>query len=178
MHKNIKTIQPLSLCCAPYMVKVDYLKELQGNLSTDALELCIDAEPISSPTAQVPSLESSMSTYDSMMQTLNDELNDGVGANHVHDPDLMDFEDADFFNMDCATAMLVDYEMNYNMKQLKHIAGYYGIKCKSRKGDVIQDIVAYETDSANHEIVGRRKRLFHYMNALKNDEYFKTLILL
>lgn len=157
------------------MVKVDYLNELQENLSSEALELCIDIENTSSPTVQVPSLESSMSTYDSMMQTLNDELNDGACA---HDLDLMDFEDADFFNMDCATAISVDYEMNYNMKQLKHIAGYYGIKCKSRKIDIIHDIVAYESDSANHEIVGRRKRLFHYMNALKNDEYFKSLILL
>lgn len=161
------------------MVKVDYLNGLQENLSNDALELCIDTENISSPTAQVPSLESSMSTYDSMMQTLNDELNDGAAsANHAHDPDLMDFEDADFFNMDCATAMSVDYEMNYTMKQLKHIAGYYGIKYKSRKVDIIHDIVAYETDSSNYEIVGKRKRLFHYMNALKNDDYFKTLILL
>ena len=43
----------------------------------------------------------------------------------------MDFEDLDFFKMDCATAMSFDYEMNYNMKQLKHIAGYYGIKNKT-----------------------------------------------
>jgi hypothetical protein len=183
--KNIKTIQSLSLCCAPSMAKVDYFNELQENLSTTssqngvilnesqaALELCIDVE--NSPTAQAPSLESSMSTYDSMMQTLNDELNDGANV----EPDLMDFEDADLFNMDCATAMTVDYDMNYTMKQLKHIAGYYGIKCKSRKVDIIQDIVAYETESANHDIVGRRKRLFHYMTALKNDEYFKTFVIL
>jgi hypothetical protein len=115
-----------------------------------------------------------MSTYDSMMQTLNDELNDGAKL----DPDLMDFEDLDFFNMDCATAMSVDYEMNHTIKQLKHIAGYYGIKCKSRKVDMIQDIVIYETDSANHDIVSRRKRLFHYINALKNDDYLKSFVII
>jgi hypothetical protein len=163
----------------------DYLNEFQGNLSTSipengnkpdesqsaAVELCIDVE---SPVAQVPSLESSMSTYDSMLQTLNDELNDGANL----DSDLMDFEDVDFFNMDCATAMTVDYEMNYTMKQLKHIAGYYGMKHKSKKSDIIQDIIAYETDSTNHDIVSRRKRLFHYMNALKNDEYLKTFVIM
>lgn len=131
------------------------------------------------------SLESSMqsvSTYDSMMQMLNDELNNGGNCNnhangdttHLH---LMDFEDMDFFKMDHATAMSFDYEMNYSMKQLKHIAGYYKIKCKSRKVDVIQDIVSYETDYANCDAVVRRKRLFHYMDTLKNDEYFKSFML-
>lgn len=167
------------------MVK-DYLNEFQGNLSTSSaqngnklnesqsavVELCIDVE--TSPIAHAPSLESSMSTYDSMLQTLNDELNDGANV----DLDLMDFEDVDFFNIDCATAMTVDYEMNYTMKQLKHIAGYYGMKHKSKKSDIIQDIIAYETDSTNHDIVSRRKRLFHYMNALKNDEYLKTFVIM
>jgi len=151
-----------------------HLNEFQGNDDvSQSLELCIDME--NSPIAHAPpSLESSMSTYDSMMQTLNDELNDGAKL----DPDLMDFEDLDFFNMDCATAMSVDYEMNHTIKQLKHIAGYYGIKCKSRKVDMIQDIVIYETDSANHDIVSRRKRLFHYINALKNDDYLKSFVII
>ena len=133
------------------------------------VELCINDNGNSN------SLESSMqsgsSPYDSMMQTLNDELNDSNG-------DLMDFEDLDFFKMDCATAMSFDYEMNYNMKQLKHIAGYYGIKNKTRKMDVILDIVAYETDAANGDAVIRRKRLFRYIDALKNDEYFKSFIMI
>jgi len=136
-----------------------------------AIELCIDVE--NSPTAQAPSLESSMSTYDSMMQTLTDELNDGLNPGETDG----EFEDLDFFKMDCATAMSFDYEMNHTMKQLKHIAGYYGLKCKSRKVDMIQDIVAYEINDANCDTVSRRKRLFHYINALKNDEYFKTFII-
>jgi hypothetical protein len=114
-----------------------------------------------------------MSTYDSMMQTLNDELNDGT-----HGDMMGEFEDLDFFKMDCATTMSFDYEMNYNMKQLKHIAGYYGIKNKTRKMDVILDIVAYETDAANGDAVIRRKRLFYYIDVLKNDEYFKTFIMI
>lgn len=160
------------------MAKVDCLHEFQVSLSNasrqygEALELCIDNDDAS--VTESRSLESSMSTYDSMMQTLNNELNDGLNV----DPELMDFEDLDFFNMDCATAMSVEYEMNYTMKQLKHVAGYYGIKCKNRKVDIIQDIVAYETDSENHDIVSRRKRLFHYMNVLKNDEYFKTFVIM
>ena len=138
------------------------------NDTVSAVELHIGDEP-----PQAESLESSMSTYDSMLQTLNDELNDRA-------TDAMDaeFEDLNFFNMDCATAMSFDYEMNYTMKQLKHIAGYYGMKCKSKKSDMIQDIVAYETDTVNCDTVNRRKRMFHYMTALKTDEYFKSFVLM
>ena len=147
-----------------------------------SVELCIEYgnDDNSNSPANSNSLESSISTYDSMIQTLNDELNNGNKENNDHGNviDFMDFEDMDFFKMDCATAMSFDYEMNYTMKQLKHIAGYYGIKNKIRKVDVIQDIVSYETDAANYESVARRKRMFHYMEALKNDEYFKSFIMI
>lgn len=121
-----------------------------------------------------PSLESSMSTYDSMMQSLNDELN---SANQ-NNPDLIEFEDIDFFKMDCATAVSFDYEMNYTIKQLKHIAGYYGLKCKTRKVDLVQDIVLFEMDHENCDVVARRKRLFHYIDMLKGDEYLKSYIVM
>ena len=149
------------------MVKVDFMNKPCPRVDS-AVELHIDDDP------PAESLESSMtSTYDSMMQTLTDELND-------RSTDAMDaeFEDLDFFNMDCATAMSFDYEMNHTMKQLKHIAGYYGMKCKSKKADMIQDIVAYETDAVNCDTVSRRKRMFHYMNALKTDDYFKSFVIM
>jgi hypothetical protein len=133
-------------------------------------ELCIEND--NSP-MQAPSLESSMSAYDSIMQSLHDELNQSVD-----NADFGGFEDFDFFNMDCATAVSFDYDMNYTMKQLKHIAGYYGLKCKNRKADMIQDIVNFETDAANGDAVMRRKRMFHYMDTLKNDEYFKSYVVM
>ena len=154
------------------MVKVDFMNKSQGIRmdSSTTVELHIDDDP---PAESLESSMTTMSTYDSMMQTLTDELNDRA-------TDAMDaeFEDIDFFNMDCATAMSFDYEMNHTMKQLKHIAGYYGMKCKSKKADMIQDIVAYETDTANCDTVSRRKRMFHYMNALKTDDYFKSFVIM
>lgn len=120
------------------------------------------------------SLESSASTYDSMLQSLHDELNNGANGND----NFPEFEDLDFFKMDCATAVSFDYEMNYTIKQLKHIAGYYGLKCKPRKVDLIQDIVLFETDAANGDAVARRKRLFRYMDILKSDDYLKTYVIL
>lgn len=146
---------------------------------SEPVELCINDD------TDANAMESSASTYDSLMQTLNDELNNhglNAGANENDlNPGLFedpDFEDIDFFKMDCATAMSFDYEMNYTMKQLKHIAGYYGMKPKNRKMDVIQDIVVYETNPANCDAMARRKRLFHYMDTLKNDEYFKSYIMI
>lgn len=140
---------------------------------SESIELCINDD------ADANVMESSVSTYDSLMQTLNDELNNDPNQDDLNpafeDPD---FEDIDFFKMDCATAMSFDYEMNYTMKQLKHIAGYYGMKPKNRKVDVIQDIVVYETNPANCDAMARRKRLFHYMDTLKNDEYFKSYIMI
>ena len=145
----------------------------QGTLCP-RVELHIDDENSSNPAESLESSMTTMSMYDSMMQTLTDELNDRAAT------DAMDaeFEDLDFFNMDCATAMSFDYEMNHTMKQLKHIAGYYGMKCKSKKADMIQDIVAYETDAVNCDTVSRRKRMFHYMNALKTDDYFKSFVIM
>jgi len=142
---------------------------------SESVELCINED------ADANAMESSVSTYDSLMQTLNDELNNhGLNDGAMDDAPFYDpdFEDIDFFKMDCATAMSFDYEMNYTMKQLKHIAGYYGMKPKNRKMDVIQDIVVYETNPANCDAMARRKRLFHYMDTLKNDEYFKSYIMI
>ena len=138
------------------------------------LELCIETEKIRGGSSPVNSLESSMSTYDSMIQTLTDELN----INHATCDEFTDVEDFDFFKMDCATAISFDYETNCTIKQIRHIAGYYGIKCKSRKADIIQDIVEFETDAANFDTVAQRKRLFYYMDTLKNDEYFKSFVMM
>lgn len=139
--------------------------------SADPVELCIRDDD-DSPTRS--SLESSVTTYDSMMQSLHEELNQSANALNVS----AEFEDLEFFKMDCATAISFDYEMNYTLKQLKHIAGYYGLKCKSRKGDMIQEIVIFETDAANCDAVSRRKRLFHYMDILRTDDYLKSYVIM
>jgi hypothetical protein len=127
------------------------------------VELCIDDD-------DDEAIESSVSTYDSMMQSLHEELNMTIKP---------EFDDEfDFFKMDCATALSFDYEMNYTIKQLKHIAGYYGLKCKPRKADIIQDIVLFESDDANGDMVARRKRLFHYVDILKTDDYLKSFVII
>jgi hypothetical protein len=132
------------------------------------VELCIDA--VSKSLDSLESSTSSTSSYDSMLQSLHDELNVGAGAE-----DLGEFEDVDF---GATAAIMLDYDMNCTLKQLKHIAAYYGLKCKNRKADLIQDIVLFECDVANSYTVARRKRLFHYMDILKSDDYLKAYVIM
>lgn len=129
------------------------------------VELCIDSAS--------KSLDSSTSSYDSMLQSLHDELNVCAGARESED--LGEFEDVDF---GATAAIMLDYDMNCTLKQLKHIAAYYGLKCKNRKADLIQDIVLFECDVANNYTVARRKRLFHYMDVLKSDDYLKSYVIM
>ena len=144
--------------------------EPQGNQQPQSLELCINV----SDDDDSPGQSDSTSTYDSMLQSLQEELNNQCSMMM----EFADFEDVAFFDMDCATAMSFDYEMNYTLKQLKHIAGYYGLKCRSRKADMIHDIVVYETDAANGDAVARRKRMFRYMDVLKSDDYLKSYVIM
>lgn len=151
-----------SLClCLRAVLRVSGCMSLL-DAKKNPVELCIDTAS--------KSLESSTSSYDSMLQSLHDELNVGAGAE-----DLGEFEDVDF---GATAAIMLDYDMNCTLKQLKHIAAYYGLKCKSRKADLIQDIVLFECDVANSYTVARRKRLFHYMDVLKSDDYLKAYVIM
>lgn len=154
-----------SLClCLRAVLRVSGCMSLL-DAKKNPVELCIDAVSKS-----LDSLESSTSSYDSMLQSLHDELNVGAGAE-----DLGEFEDVDF---GATAAIMLDYDMNCTLKQLKHIAAYYGLKCKNRKADLIQDIVLFECDVANSYTVARRKRLFHYMDILKSDDYLKAYVIM
>lgn len=90
-----------------------------------------------------------------------------------------DFTDeSNFFNEDTITAMQVDYFENYNLKMLHHIANYYSIsKKKFKKEKLIQLIVEFENDINNTKIVHKRKKMWNYINKLKNDPYFSKFIL-
>ena len=71
------------------------------------------------------------------------------------------------------------YEDNYTVKELHHIANYYDIsKRKKKKAELIDDIIAFELDNENNEIVERRKRLWFYLNEIKNDNYLSKFIIL
>ena len=71
------------------------------------------------------------------------------------------------------------YDENFTMKELYHIANYYDIsKRKKKKAELIDDIIAFELDDENSELVEQRKRLWFYVNEIKNDNYLSKFLIL
>lgn len=82
-------------------------------------------------------------------------------------------------NMDNFVAISYEYDENYKKKELDRIADYYGIsKRKKRKADLIQDIVLFEINPLNNDIVQKRKTLWFYMDEILNDDFLKKYIIL
>ena len=86
-------------------------------------------------------------TYENLVKKVDDETNDF-------------FNNEDYSNMDSYVALELDYNENYNKKDLEKIADYYSIsKRKKRKAELVQDIVLFELDPLNSDITNRRKKL-------------------
>lgn len=88
------------------------------------------------------------------------------------------FLNDDFENMDGYIALELDYNENYNKKELEKIADYYSIsKRKKRKADLVQDIVLFELDPTNSDITNRRKTLWFYLQEIMNDNYLSKFLI-
>jgi len=76
----------------------------------------------------------------------------------------------------------MDYELNYNVKQLMNICDYYGLVKevrinKFKKEDIIHFLLDFEENPINTLIVYKRKQMWHFMNELKRDPFMKKYIL-
>lgn len=92
---------------------------------------------------------------------------------------MMDFDQMQL-NDDCHAELMNFYNDNYNVKELLKVCEYYGIiketqKCK--KLGLIYNIVLFESNDMNYEVVLKRKQMWHYMNELKQDKFMKRHIL-
>lgn len=80
------------------------------------------------------------------------------------------------------TSMYVlNYNLNFNVKQLLQICDYYGIaktmrQQKCNKDEIIMMLVDFEASEENCEIVTKRQLLWYYVNELKNDSFMKKYI--
>jgi|TARA_B110000495_G_scaffold50146_1_gene41979 hypothetical protein len=90
-----------------------------------------------------------------------------------------DFEEEfEYFDSDNVMAQQMDYNQNYNINKLHHIINYYNLpKRKLKKEELIDSIVQFENAPENSAIVYNRKRLWHYLNELKNDSYFGKFVI-
>ncbi len=80
--------------------------------------------------------------------------------------------------MDNYTAREIYYSTNYIKKDLDRIADYYELyKRKKKKDELIQDIILFEQDPNNIEIVYRRKKLWAYIQEIKDDKYLRKFLI-
>lgn len=69
------------------------------------------------------------------------------------------------------------YNDTYKKEDLKRISEYYEV-CESRlnKDNMIDNIIFFEFNKDNKDIVLRRKQNWFYMHELKSDKYLKKFI--
>jgi hypothetical protein len=81
-------------------------------------------------------------------------------------------------NLNDLYASISNYDENYSVKQLHLICEFYGIKCgKVKKIDIIGEIIMFENDMNNIELVLKRNQFWNYMTELKADKFMKRFVL-
>ena len=96
----------------------------------------------------------------------------------INNFELLNSEEEDYL---CYTKFL-HYDINYTVKQLLQICEYYGMSkdlriSKCNKSDIISTLIIYENNIENQERVNKRKKLWNYINELKNDKFMKKYVL-
>ena len=106
-------------------------------------------------------------------------------SNLNFDEIMSNFED-EIFN-DCErenviASQILNYQINFTIKQLVIICDYYGISKeiklkKVTKIELINNLVYFENNIINEDIVLKRQNLWFYLNELKNDKIMKKYVL-
>jgi hypothetical protein len=115
----------------------------------------------------------------SLQETCSDKNDENIVSYEdlVKEVDLMEM--TSIIGMDDYIAMEVDYQTNYLKKDLERIADYYEIsKRKKRKEQLVEDIVLFEKEPENIEIVFQRKKLWSYVEEIKSDKYLSKFLIL
>jgi hypothetical protein len=116
------------------------------------------------------------SECDDMLHDLYEEMFEEISMNEVRNE-----EDTDYNNYDMSSSMISamksDYEWNYTMPILLHICGFYGLKKRGSKMNIIDNIVEFEINPENRETVEHRKKIFEFMRLIKEHDYMKRFIM-
>ena len=73
-----------------------------------------------------------------------------------------------------------NYELNYTVKQLLIICDYYNLLKQTRnmkKQEIISLIIMFESTTENYDLHNKRKKLWMFMNELKNDKIMNKFII-
>ena len=111
-------------------------------------------------------------TYEELVNEVN-KLTDE--CNHINldniNPSDVDFDENDII------ALQLHYQTNYTKKDLEKIAEYYEINKRQKKIELIDELVEFEHDFGNRDIVLKRKRLWNYIEEIKNDKYLSRYLI-
>jgi hypothetical protein len=82
-------------------------------------------------------------------------------------------------NNDYFLMLQLNYKENFLKKELERIADYYQIsKRKKKKDELINDIIIYELNPDNEDIVHKRKTMWFYMEEILKDNYLSKFFIL
>ena len=78
-----------------------------------------------------------------------------------------------------SSELLLEIEFNeYTLKELQRFCDYYKLpKHKMKKQDVIKQLILFEVNDENKNIVETRRTLWEYFLILKEDPFFKKFII-
>jgi hypothetical protein len=106
-------------------------------------------------------------SYDFLINKISEEVNEKLDKEDNNNLLISDNYYAEELN----------YTENFIKKDLSRIADYYSIsKRKKKKYQLVQDILLFEKDLKNINLVTRRKTLWGYLQELKEDKYLKQFI--
>jgi hypothetical protein len=77
---------------------------------------------------------------------------------------------------------MINYHENYTVKELLLICDYYGFakdvkNNKFNKQQIVDYLIAFESDPTNSDIVFKRQNLWFYIGELKSDKFMKKFVL-
>jgi len=108
-------------------------------------------------------------------EQIDDFLDLNELENQLNEINMSNIQDDDIF------IEMKNYELNFNVKQLMLICEYYEMKDiranKLKKQDIIEQIILFETNPENIEVVTKRKELWYYIDELKNDKMMKKFVI-
>ena len=83
---------------------------------------------------------------------------------------------------DMEISKIMNYKINYSVKELMLICDYYKISKeikanKYNKEQIIDNLIMFENNPINEEIVCKRKNMWFYITELKNDKFMRKYVL-
>ncbi len=113
---------------------------------------------------------------------LIEEVENSENKSEINIEELMNQIEQSDFEYEIAVPHMINYHENFTIKELLLICEYYGfakdVKAnKFNKEQIVDYLVAFETDISNADIVFRRQNMWFYINELKNDKFMKKFIL-